>query len=46
MALMVPSVIIPEESILLLNPLAPGFDTIRVLEERDLHLDLRLAPAH
>ena len=38
MALMVPSVIIPEESILLLNPRAPGFDTIRVLDERDLHL--------
>jgi RES domain-containing protein len=44
-ALMVPSVIIPEESNLLLNPQAPGFDAIRVLEERDLRFDLRLPDA-
>ncbi|MGB6222707.1 RES family NAD+ phosphorylase [Haloferula sp.] len=41
--LRVPSVLIPEESNFLLNPLAPGFDMIRVIEERELSLDLRLA---
>lgn len=41
--LRVPSVLIPEEHNLLLNPLAPGFDKIRVIDERELSLDLRLA---
>ncbi|MEP4078692.1 RES family NAD+ phosphorylase [Haloferula sp.] len=42
-ALKVPSVLIPEESNLLLNPQAPGFEKIRVVEEREFRLDLRLA---
>lgn len=41
--LRVPSVLVPEESNFLLNPQAPGFDKIRVVEERELSLDLRLA---
>ena len=44
-ALKVPSVLIPEESNLLLNPLAPGFEKIRIVEERDFRLDLRFANA-
>lgn len=44
-ALRVPSVIIPEEFNLLLNPLAPGYERVRVLDERDFQLDLRLAAA-
>jgi RES domain-containing protein len=42
----VPSVLIPEEHNLLLNPAAPGFDQIRVIEERDFRLDLRLSAAN
>ena len=42
-ALLVPSVIIPQEQNLLLNPLAPGFDTVRVTEEQELRLDQRLS---
>jgi RES domain-containing protein len=41
LALRVPSVLIPEESNLLLNPLADGFGSIRVLDEREFQLDLR-----
>ena len=39
----VPSVIIPEESNFLLNPLTPGFEAVKVVSERDFHLDPRLA---
>ncbi len=42
-ALRVPSVILPEESILLLNPRAAGFATIQVVHDRAFRLDLRLA---
>ncbi|MEM1083705.1 MAG: RES family NAD+ phosphorylase [Verrucomicrobiota bacterium] len=42
-ALRVPSVVIPEETNLLLNPAAPGFEHIRVIEEQDFQLDPRLA---
>ena len=42
-ALKVPSVLIPEESNLLLNPQTPGFEKIFVVEERNFSLDLRLA---
>ncbi len=41
-ALKVPSSVIPEETNLLLNPLAPEFDSIRVVEEKPFRLDLRL----
>jgi len=44
-AMRVPSVLIPEEHNLLLNPSAPGFDQIRIIEERDFRLDLRLSAA-
>jgi len=39
----VPSAIIPEESNLLLNPQAPGFERVEVMEQREFQLDLRLA---
>lgn len=42
-AMRVPSVLIPEEHNLLLNPAAPGFKKIRIIEEREFQLDLRLA---
>ena len=42
-ALRVPSVVIPQEENVLLNPLAPGFDQIRVIGESKFQLDLRLA---
>jgi RES domain-containing protein len=42
-ALRVPSVLIPEESNLLINPQAPNFERIRVVEECNFHLDLRFA---
>ncbi|MCB1230165.1 MAG: RES family NAD+ phosphorylase [Verrucomicrobiae bacterium] len=42
-ALRVPSVLIPEESNVLLNPDAAGFGDIRVVDERDFQLDLRFA---
>lgn len=41
-ALRVPSVLIPEESNVLLNPDAAGFGEVRVISERDFQLDLRL----
>ncbi len=41
--LQVPSVIIPEESNLLINPLAPGFESVRVLDDLPFQFDLRLA---
>ncbi|MFC7336758.1 RES family NAD+ phosphorylase [Haloferula chungangensis] len=42
-AMRVPSVLIPEEYNLLLNPDAAGFEKIRVIEEREFRLDLRLS---
>jgi len=42
-ALAVPSVLVPEEDIFLLNPLAPGFDRVRILGQRRFALDERLA---
>jgi len=44
-AMRVPSVLIPEEHNLLLNPSATGFERIRVIEEREFRLDLRLSAA-
>lgn len=44
-ALRVPSVLIPEESNLLLNPETEDFSKIRVVAERDFQLDLRFASA-
>ena len=41
--LRVPSVLIPEESNLLINPLNPEFGGIRIVDERDFRLDLRLS---
>jgi RES domain-containing protein len=41
LALRVPSVLIPEESNLLLNPQAARFDEARIVEEREFRLDLR-----
>jgi len=38
-ALLVPSVIIPEESNILLNPNAPGFQKIRIIDEHSFQLD-------
>jgi RES domain-containing protein len=40
--LRVPSVIIPEESNVLLNPQTPGFDRVEVVDRRDFALDLRV----
>ena len=42
LALKVPSVLVPEESNLLLNPEATGFDGIRITEEREFRLSPRL----
>lgn len=42
-ALRVPSVLIPEESNLLLNPDAEAFSETRIVTERDFQLDLRFA---
>lgn len=42
-ALRVPSVLIPEESNLLINPDAASFAEIRIVAERDFQLDLRFA---
>ncbi len=42
-ALRVPSTIVPEESNFLLNPLAPGFDRVRIVDKRPFQLDTRLA---
>jgi len=39
----VPSVIIPDEPSFLLNPLAPGFEKVRVIAEKPFQLDIRLA---
>jgi len=41
-ALRVPSVVVPEESNLLLNPQGPGFASIRIVEEAVFRLDRRL----
>lgn len=41
-ALPVPSVVIPEEDNLLLNPAAPGFERLRIIAETSFQLDLRL----
>lgn len=45
LSLRVPSIIIPEESNLLLNPAASGFERVEVLDQREFQLDLRLAKA-
>lgn len=42
-ALLVPSVLVPEESNVLLNPAAPGFRRVKIVSERDFQLDLRLS---
>ena len=42
-ALSVPSVVIPEEENILLNPAAPGFERVRIAGESVFKLDLRLA---
>ncbi|WP_367874773.1 RES family NAD+ phosphorylase [Luteolibacter sp. Populi] len=41
-ALALPSVVIPEESNFLLNPLAPGFERLKITGESTFQLDLRL----
>lgn len=43
LALEVPSVIIPEEMNLLINPEGAGFDSVKVIDRRKFQLDLRLA---
>lgn len=43
LALRVPSVVVPEESNLLINPDAAGFDSVEIVEQRTFQLDLRLA---
>ncbi len=43
-ALPVPSVVIPEERNILLNPAAPGFERVKILTESRFQLDLRLYP--
>ncbi|MEI7909194.1 MAG: RES family NAD+ phosphorylase [Verrucomicrobiota bacterium] len=40
--LALPSVLMPEEPIYLLNPLHPGFPAIRILQRRRLQFDARL----
>ncbi len=42
-ALRIPSVVIPQEENLLLNPSAPGFERVEVVGESSFRLDLRLA---
>lgn len=42
-ALKVRSVVIPEETNLLINPDATGFDSVKVVDQRKFQLDLRLA---
>lgn len=42
-ALRVPSVLLPEEGNFLINPSAPGFEEIRITEEREFQLDFRFA---
>jgi len=42
-ALRVPSVVIPQEYNVILNPEAAGFDRIRLIDESSFKLDLRLA---
>lgn len=44
-ALLVPSVLVPEESNVLLNPAAPAFDRVKIIGEREFQLDLRLQPS-
>ena len=41
-ALPVPSVVIPEETNILLNPVAPGFERLRITAETSFRLDSRL----
>ena len=43
LSMQVPSVIVPEESNLLINPEAEGFDSVEIIEQRTFQLDLRLA---
>ena len=42
-ALRVPSVVIPQEANVLLNPASAGFEQVRVVNESTFQLDLRLA---
>lgn len=42
-ALQVPSVLIPEENNVLLNPEAPGFKRVKIVGEREFRLDLQLS---
>jgi len=43
LAMRIPSVVIPGETNILVNPLAPGFDAVKIIERRTFQLDLRLA---
>lgn len=42
-AMRIPSVVIPEETNVLINPLASNFESIKFVERRTFQLDLRLA---
>jgi len=43
-ALRVPSIIIPDETNLLLNPQASGFERVEIVDRREFQMDRRLVP--